>query len=78
MKRVHLYKLLSQPSLVSLVAIHGILIFFAYFARREKQSLERYLKDVPTVEEHEKLNKTISLKYCKFIQNGFTRFSSCR
>ena len=30
------------------------------FLRREKQSLERYLKDVPTVEEHQKLTKTIS------------------
>lgn len=27
--------------------------------KREKQSLERYLKDVPTVEEHQKLNKTL-------------------
>lgn len=27
--------------------------------KREKQSLERYLKDVPTVEEHQKLTKTL-------------------
>ena len=33
--------------------------------RREKQSLERYLKDVPTVEEHQKLNKTISFNQTK-------------
>ena len=33
---------------------------FVLYSRREKQSLERYLKDVPTVEEHQKLNKTIS------------------
>ena len=35
------------------------------FNRREKQSLERYLKDVPTVEEHQKLNKTISFNQTK-------------
>ena len=33
------------------------------FHRREKQSLERYLKEVPTVEEHQKLNKTISFNH---------------
>ena len=51
----------------------GILLLFffifAFFTRREKQSLERYLKEVPTVEEHQKLNKTISLKLCKFHLN---------
>ncbi|XP_020626663.1 centrosomal protein of 85 kDa-like [Orbicella faveolata] len=36
-------------------------LFFVlpFFTRREKQSLERYLKEVPTVEEHQKLNKTL-------------------
>lgn len=39
--------------------------------RREKQSLERYLKEVPTVEEYQKLNKTISIvnhwkRACRF------------
>ena len=36
------------------------LLVVSVFNRREKQSLERYLKDVPTVEEHQKLTKTIS------------------
>ena len=35
--------------------------FCLFVNRREKQSLERYLKEVPTVEEYQKLNKTISL-----------------
>ena len=47
----------------------AFIFIFAFFTRREKQSLERYLKEVPTVEEHQKLNKTISLKLCKFHIN---------
>ena len=70
-KKVKVYKFKSQSS----PGTRGnwwqiaFIIFFAFFSRREKQSLERYLKEVPTVEEHQKLNKTISLKLGKFHLN---------
>ena len=71
-KYANIYDLICKSSQVTLVASVGILIFFfTFFARREKQSLERYLKEVPTVEEHQKLNKTISLKHFVICQRCF-------
>ncbi|XP_022781815.1 centrosomal protein of 85 kDa-like [Stylophora pistillata] len=45
--------------LPSLLTDVFLVTFLFVFDRREKQSLERYLKEVPTVEEYQKLNKTL-------------------